>query len=96
MGKKRLTSGYPAMTATVVNIAVPAGYFPLTLRVAFTHARETRVVDMNLVWLKIRLPHAKQVLWLLVAHDPDCDRDLALIADVPIQTTEDAETVYTQ
>jgi hypothetical protein len=75
---------------------VAAVYLPLTLRVAFTHARNVRVVDMELGWLKIRLPKTKQLLWLLVAHDPDLDRDLALITNVPICTAEDAKTVYTQ
>ena len=75
---------------------VAAVYLPLTLSVAFTHARKVRVVEMELGWLKIRLPRTKQVLWLLVAHDPDFDRDLALITNVPIDTAEDAETVYTQ
>lgn len=75
---------------------VAAVYLPLTLRVTFTHARQRRGVDMKLGWLKIRLPDTKQVLWLLVAHDPDLDRDLALITNVPIQTSEDAETVYHQ
>jgi hypothetical protein len=51
---------------------------------------------MQLGWLKIRLPDTKQVLWLFVAHDPERDRDLALITNVPIHTAEDAETVYTQ
>lgn len=71
-------------------------YLPLTLRVTFTHARKIRAVNMQLGWLKIRLPETQQVLWLLVAHDPDLDRDLALITNVPICTAEDAETVYTQ
>jgi hypothetical protein len=71
-------------------------YLPLTLRVSFTHARKVRVVDMELGWLKIRLPNTKRVLGLLVAHDPDLDRDLALITNVPIRTAEDAEIVYTQ
>jgi hypothetical protein len=31
-------------------------YLPLTLRVSFNHARKVRVVDMELGWLKIRLP----------------------------------------
>ena len=70
-------------------------YLPLTLSVNFTHARQTRTVEMKLGWLKIRLPDSKQVLWLLVAHDPDCNRDIALITNVPIHTPEDAETVYT-
>jgi hypothetical protein len=71
-------------------------YLPLTLRVSFAHARKVQVVDMELGWLKIRLPKTKQVLWLLVAHDPDLDRDLALITNVPVRTAEDAEIVYAQ
>jgi hypothetical protein len=64
--------------------------------VAFTHARKVRVVEIGLGWLKIRLPVSQQVLWALVAHDPDFDRDLALITNVPIHTAGDAQTVYTE
>jgi len=69
---------------------------PLKLRVAFTHARKVRVVEIALGWLKIRLPGTQQALWTLVAHDPDLDRDLVLITNVPICTAHDAETVYTE
>jgi hypothetical protein len=73
-----------------------AVYLPLTLRVTFTRARKVRVVNMEMGWLKVRLPDTKQVLWLLGTHGPERDRDLALITNVPIHTAEDAETVYTQ
>jgi len=69
---------------------------PLRLRVAFTHARKVRVVEIALGWLKVRLPGTQQVLWVLVAHDPDLDRDLALITNIPLHTARDAETVYTE
>lgn len=69
---------------------------PVRLRVAFTHARKTRVVDIELGWLKIRLPETQQVLWALVAHDPDLDRDLVLITNIPIHTTQQAQMVYTE
>jgi hypothetical protein len=69
---------------------------PLKLRVAFTHARKVRIVEIALGWLKIRLPETQQVLWALVAHDPDFDRDLVLITNVPIETARDAEAVYTE
>jgi hypothetical protein len=69
---------------------------PLEIRVAFTHARKVRVVEMALGWLKIRLPETQQVLWVLVAHDPDLDRDLVLITNVPIHSAHDAQTVYTE
>jgi hypothetical protein len=35
---------------------------PLKLRVAFTHARKVRGMEMALGWLKIRLPETQQVL----------------------------------
>jgi hypothetical protein len=69
---------------------------PLQLRVAFTHARKVRVVEIALGWLMIRLPETGQVLWALVAHDPDLDRDLVLITNVPVHTAQDAETVYSE
>jgi hypothetical protein len=70
---------------------------PLLLkrRVTFTHARKVRVVEMEIGWFKIRIPKTKQVLWVLVAHDPDYGRDLVLITNVPIITSQDAQTVYT-
>lgn len=188
-GRKRLTSGYPAMTATVVNLEIPvvtyANWFSYTSRefvsenqeiyrairitralfphikvrfvadaglddqkifrwialanaefiirschkrnievyndrldrweeedlddlvatvplllqrqVAFTHARKVTVVEMGLGWFKIRLPETQQEMWVLVAHSRRArKRDLVLITNVPIHTTRDAETVYTQ
>jgi len=68
---------------------------PLQLRASFTHAGTVRVVEIALGWLKIRIPKTQQVLWVLVAHDPDFDRDLVLITNVPIHTASDAKTVYT-
>ena len=68
----------------------------LKIRVAFTHARKVRVVEMELGWFKIRLPETQQVLWVLVAHDPDLNRNLVLITNVPIHTAHDAQTVYTE
>jgi hypothetical protein len=69
---------------------------PLKLCVAFTHARRTRVVEVTLGWLKIRLPEEEQVLWALVVHNPAFDHDLVLITNVPISSAHDAETVYTE
>jgi len=40
-------------------------------RVALTHARKVRHVDIELGWLMLRLPETDQVLWAVVAHDPD-------------------------
>jgi hypothetical protein len=67
---------------------------PLNLRVTFTHARKTRQVDIQLGWLKIRLPQTQQILWMLVAHDPNLDHDVTLITNVPIYSAHHAQTVY--
>jgi hypothetical protein len=69
---------------------------PLKLKVFFTRARKVRGVEMALGWFKIRIPDTQQVLWVLVAHDPDYDRDLVLITNVPISSAQDAQTVYTE
>lgn len=70
--------------------------FALKLRATFTHARKVRAVDVELGWLKIRLPETQQVLWVLVAHDPGYDREVVLLTNVPINTVQDARTVYAE
>ncbi len=67
----------------------------LKFRVAFTHARKVRHVDIELGWLMLRLPDTHQLFWALVAHDPDYDRDLVLLTNIPIRSAADAQTVYT-
>jgi len=69
---------------------------PLPLRVAFTHARRVRIVDIRLGWLKIRIPGSQQALWALVAHDPNWDHDVVLITNISIHSAHDAQTVYTE
>ena len=69
---------------------------PLKLRVTFAHARKVRRVDIALGWLMIRLLDTKQVLWALVAHDPDYNRDLVLLTNIPIRTAAEAKAVYTE
>jgi hypothetical protein len=66
----------------------------LHLQVSFRHARQLRRVTVGLGWLKIRLPGSAQILWLLVAHDPDLDRQLGLITNVPIRNAREAKRVY--
>jgi hypothetical protein len=63
-------------------------------QVTFQHARRLRRVTVGIGWLKIRLPGNPQVLWLLVANDPDLDRQLGLITNVPIRNARDARRVY--
>jgi hypothetical protein len=69
---------------------------PLELRVAFTHARKVRVAEIGLGWLKIRIPGKQQILWAVVAYEPELDRTLVLITNIPIHTAHDAEAVYTE
>jgi hypothetical protein len=68
----------------------------LKIRVTFTHARKVRRVDTELGWLMIRLPDTHQVLWALIAHDPDADHDLVLLTNIPIRTAAEAQAVYTE
>ena len=76
-----------------VTASVP---LPLHFRVAFTHSRKVRHVDIQLGWLMLRLPETHQLLWALVAHDPDLDRDLVLLTSLPIHTAAHAKAVYTE
>jgi len=69
---------------------------PLKFRVAFTHARKVRHVDIQLGWLMLRLPETYQLLWAVVAHDPDDNHDLVLLTNIPVRTATDAQTVYTE
>ena len=67
----------------------------LRLEVAFHHARRERRVIVEIGWLPLRLPSEDWPLWVLTAHDPDLDRDLVLLTNVPIRSAADAQTVYT-
>ena len=69
---------------------------PLKFRVTFTHARKVRRVDIGLGWLMIRLPDTQQLLWALVAHNPDDNRDLVLLTNIPVRTAAQAQAVYTE
>jgi len=69
---------------------------PLKLQAKFTYARKMRVIDIALGWLKIRIPKSQQVLWALVAYDPDHERELVLLTNIPIHGSADAKTVYTE
>ncbi len=62
---------------------------------SFTHARRIRQVEVRLGWLKVRLPAEEQALWVLVAYDPALRRQIALITNIPIESAQDAEQVYT-
>lgn len=70
--------------------------FALQLRVTFTHARKVRTAVVSLGWLQIRLPDTQQILWALVANDPDYEREVVLLTNIPIHTPQDARTVFTE
>ncbi len=70
---------------------VPLSY---QTRLAFTHARHTRVVDKHLGCLKIRLPaHPQQILWVLVLYDPQQEKELFLLTNIPLDTAAAAKQV---
>jgi hypothetical protein len=62
--------------------------------VRFTHARQERIADIHIGWFRIRLPGKEQNLWVIVAYDPDKDRTLTLITNVPLRSIIDVRAVY--
>lgn len=66
----------------------------LHLEASFTHARQRRTVQVGLGWLKLFLPDDDRPLWLLAIHDPDLDRDIGLLTNCPIVTSDDAQFVF--
>jgi hypothetical protein len=70
--------------------------FEVRLQATFNHARKIRQVEVGLGWLQVRLPESAQRVWFLVAHDPDLEREVILITNVPITGPQDAQMVYTE
>jgi len=68
--------------------------FTHNFRVTFTHARKTRLADLDIGWFRFRLPETVQDLWALVAYEATKDRTLVLITNVPLATIADVRTVY--
>ena len=68
--------------------------FEFTETVQFTHARKVRKIKMGFGWLQIRLRETQQVLWALVAHDQERERDLILLTNVPLTSARRARQVY--
>lgn len=76
------------------DLAVTVPFF-CRWNVTFRHAHRRRIAKVGLGWFQFRLPDRPDtVLWALVAHDMDLDRDLLLITNVPLRDEEDARTVY--
>jgi hypothetical protein len=69
--------------------------YQATFQVLFKHAGRSRLDTVHLGWLQIRLPEQPdQILWILVADDPQMDRQLALITNVPLDCVAIVQQVY--
>ena len=62
--------------------------------VRFTHARRERMTNMHVGWFRIRLPGKEQNLGVIVAYDPQKDRTLTLITNVPLSSIAEVRAVY--
>lgn len=70
--------------------------FSCTWQVLFTHARKTRLVTMQVGWLRIRLPGQEHSLWVLVAQDSQEQwPPLVLLTNVAIESEHEASALYT-
>ena len=69
--------------------------YQATFQVLFNHAGRTRLDTVQLGWFQIRLPdHREQLLWVLVAEDPNFEHPLVLITNVPLETIPIVQQVY--
>ena len=69
--------------------------YQATFEVFFKPAGRPRQDQVQLGWFQIRLPNRpEQILWVLVADDPAMDRQLVLIANIPLDTLSTVQQVY--
>lgn len=69
--------------------------YQVSFEVLFKHAGRTRRDTVHLGWLQVRLPERPgQILWVLVADDPDMDRQLVLITNVALVSVAIVQHVY--
>jgi len=70
-------------------------HYQTSFQVLFKHAGRTRLDTVHFGWYQIRLPdNPKQILWLLVADDPQMDRQLVLITNVPLDCVAMVQQIY--
>jgi hypothetical protein len=72
--------------------------------VEFKHAGYTRQATIQIGWLCVRLPETGRALWVLVAYEAATEqgqerkerkeRTLVLLTNVPVQSVEEAQSVY--
>jgi hypothetical protein len=66
-------------------------------RVAFNHARKTRMAQLRVGWFPIRLLDPPEVpIWVLVVEDLDLGRQLILLTNIPIDDEPTARMVYSE
>jgi hypothetical protein len=69
--------------------------YQATFEVVFQHAGQSRRDTVHLGWFQIRLPERpEQHLWILVVDDPDMDRQLVLITNIPLEGIAIVQQVY--
>jgi hypothetical protein len=69
--------------------------YQVSFQVLFKHAGQSRLDTVHLGWFQIRLPEKpEQSLWILVADDPDMERQLVLITNIPLKTVVIVQQVY--
>jgi len=69
--------------------------YQLTMQVLFRHAGRSRLNTIRLGWFQIRLPdNPEQLLWALVADDPEMERQVVLMTNVALLGANVVEEVY--
>lgn len=86
----RLDRWEPETLGDMVDVAL----FTHKFRVSFTHARKTRLADLDIGWFRFRRPGTTQDLWAIVAYEAHKDRTLVLITNVPLHDITVVRTLY--
>lgn len=68
--------------------------FAVTFEVLFKRAGKTRIENIRIGWLKIRLPDDHLELWVLVANNPALDHNLVLLTNISLENIRQAKRVY--
>jgi hypothetical protein len=71
---------------------VPQAY---CFKTTFTHAGRTRVVEVTLDWLQIRIPGSDQILWMVISESKLFSGPLVLITNRPVTNVSQAQQIYT-
>jgi hypothetical protein len=66
----------------------------VSFQTRFQHAGRSRLAQVQMGWLRVRLPDTHQELWVLVAENDLFDNTLVLLTNVPIEDEAPAKAVY--